>query len=104
MNGRNENSQHRLFLPVFLISLAVVGWFGFQTTHLVKERSNLATLKENQGPTHDNAVKLRAQLDTIAASTQKLADAGNPNAQAIVNALRQRGITTNPEAGPKPRP
>ena len=45
-----------------------------------------------------NAVKLRAQLDGIAGDTQRLADAGNANAQAIVNELRRRGVTINPDS------
>lgn len=97
-----ENTQHSIFLPILLTALAVVVWFGFQTTQLVKERAHLATLQTNQAPIHENAEKMRGQLDAIAAGAQKLADVGNPNAQAIVNALRQRGITINPEAKPNP--
>ena len=97
-----DNTQHSIFLPALLTALAVVVWFGFQTTQLVKERGNLATLKENQTATHQNAEKMRGQLDAIAAGAQRLADAGNPNAQAIVNALRQRGITINPAAKTTP--
>jgi len=98
----SEQTQHSLFLPALLTALAVVVWFAFQTTQLIKERGNLATLQENQEVTYENAQKMRAQLDAIAAGTQRLADAGNPNAQAIVNALRQRGITINPEVKPAP--
>lgn len=102
MTTMTEHTQHSLFLPALLTALAVVVWFGFQTTQLVKERTQLATLQANQTPTFENAEKMRGQLDAIAAGAQKLADAGNPNAQAIVNALRQRGITINPEAKPTP--
>lgn len=41
---------------------------------------------------------MRAQLDAIAAGTARLAQQGNVNAAQVVNALRARGITINPDA------
>ena len=98
----NEHRQQQasLFLPVLLIALALVVWFGFQARQLNQERTQLANLRVNQETTYQNAKKMRAQLDSLAAGTQKLASAGNKNAQAVVNALQQRGITINAEAKP----
>jgi uncharacterized protein HemX len=98
----NEHPQQHtnLFLPVLLIALALVVWFGFQANQLNQERSQLANLRINQETTYQNAQKMRAQLDSLAAGTQKLASAGNKNAQALVSALQQRGITINAEAKP----
>ena len=45
-----------------------------------------------------NAAKMRAQLDALAAETQRLADQGNPNSKILVDELRKRGITINPNA------
>lgn len=45
-----------------------------------------------------NAKKMRAQLDTIAAGTKRLADQGNANAQLIVQQLAKNGININPDA------
>jgi uncharacterized protein HemX len=86
------------FLPVLLIALAIVVGFGFQASQLYQERTNLANLRNNQETTFQNAQKMRGQLDALAAGTQKLAGSGNKNAQGVVNALQQRGITINPEA------
>lgn len=94
----NEQNNHSLFAPILLIALAVLVWSGFQSAQLFEERSNLANLRASQNVTYQNAQKMRAQLDSLAAGTQKLAIAGNKNAQAVVNALQQRGITINPEA------
>jgi cell division protein FtsL len=94
----NEQKQDRLFLPVLLLALAVVIWSTFQATQLFEERGNLEKLRSSQDATYQNAQKMRAQLDALATGTQKLASAGNKNAQAVVNALQQRGITINPEA------
>lgn len=94
----NEQNHSNLFVPMLLIALAVVFWSGFQTIQLYQERANLASLRTNQEAIHQNAQKMRAQLDALATGTQKLASAGNKNAQTVVNALQQRGITINPEA------
>ena len=96
----NEPQQTNFFLPVLLIALALVVWFGFQARQLNQERAQLASLRSNKDSTYTNAQKMRAQLDSLAAGTQKLASAGNKNAQTVVNALQQRGITINAEAKP----
>jgi hypothetical protein len=88
-----------VFLPVLLVTAALLIWFGFQTVQLIAERSQVETLQANQTPVFQNAQRMRRQLDTLAAGTQRLADGGNASAKAITDALRQRGITINPDAG-----
>ena len=85
---------------MLLASLAVLGWFGFQATQLVKERDALQTAYASQQQTVDNSAKLRASLDAIAADTQRLADGGNANAKLLVDELRKRGITISTTATP----
>lgn len=87
-----------LFVPMLLASLAVLGWFGFQATQLVKERDALQGAYASQQQTVDNSAKLRASLDAIAADTQRLADGGNANAKLLVDELRKRGITISTTA------
>ena len=93
----SEHSLHYGPFAPLLIGLATLAlWFGFQTTQLLKERENLATLRTNQTTIYGNAQKMRAQLDAIAAEVAKLAQAGNPNAAQLVNALKAKGITIDP--------
>lgn len=99
-----EQKPANPFVPVLLIALALVVWFGFQASQLWGERTQLANLRSSQEATYQNAQKMRAQLDSLAAGTQKLATAGNKNAQTVVNALNQRGITINPDAEAKKTP
>jgi Na+-translocating ferredoxin:NAD+ oxidoreductase RnfD subunit len=93
-------SEHSLhygpFAPLLIGLLTLTLWFGFQTTQLLKERESLATLRTNQTTIYGNAQKMRAQLDAIAAEVAKLAQAGNPNATQLVNALKAKGITIDP--------
>lgn len=95
-----EGEGYGSVLPILLGLLTLVIWFGFQTSQLLKERDNLKILGDNQATLYANAQKMRAQMDAIAAGTARLAQAGNPNAQQLVNALRARGITINPNATP----
>ena len=92
--------RESLFVPLFLILVTLVLWFGFQTYQLVKERGNLKTLQANQETMFNNAQKMRAQLDAIAAGTAHLAQQGNANAAQVVNALKAKGISINPNATP----
>ena len=88
------------FMPLLLGGLALLGWLGFQAQQLYVERQALQTAYASQQQTVDNSAKLRASLDTLAADTQRLADAGNPNARALVDELKKRGVTINPASTP----
>lgn len=87
-------------MPILVVSLALVLWFGFQTVMLVRESSALSTARDNQEAQVQAANKIRQALDAVARDTAKLADKGNPNARLIVDELRKRGVTINPDAPP----
>jgi regulatory protein YycI of two-component signal transduction system YycFG len=87
---RNTES---IFVPFCIGLSALVLWIGFQTVQLSQERSALSAASGNQAIVLGNAKKMRVQLDSIAAETAKLAQAGNQNAAQIVEALKQRGVT-----------
>ena len=91
-----------VFIPMCLLAAAWTLWSVFQMVMLFQEGSNLQALRANQEPTIQQAQKLRAQLDSIAAKTAELAAKGDPGAKTIVDALRQRGITINPNANQNP--
>ena len=89
------------FVPLLLAGLAVLGWLGFQAQQQYAERQILQSAYASQQQTVDSAGKLRASLDVLAADTQRLADSGNPNARALVDELKKRGVTIN-SASPPP--
>ena len=88
-------ASHSAFVPLLLGGLAVLGWLGFQVWQFNVERQALQAAYASQQQTVDGAAKLRASLDTLAADTQRLADAGNPNARTLVEELKKRGVTIN---------
>ena len=97
-----ERPSYSIFTPLVLLAAALVLWFAFQTVQLATERSELAAIKANQSTQVETATKIRIALDSLAASTQRLADAGNTNAQLIVNELQKRGVTINTSGNKKP--
>jgi hypothetical protein len=100
----SESKSYSPFWPLLLGTLAMLGWLGFQTQQLFNERQALQLGYASQQQTVDNAGKLRASLDALAADTQRMADGGNPNAKLLVDELRKRGITINAAAPAVTRP
>ena len=96
-------TNKRLALPVVVFALAVLAWFGFQTSQLLAERAQLNVAIAAQETQVKQAKKLRADLDALARDTAKLAAGGNANAQLLVDELRKRGVTINPNAPPPPQ-
>ena len=88
------------FVPLLLLTMALVAWVAFQTIQLVRERRDLLTARTNQEAPVQQAAKVRAQLDAVARSTAELAAKGNVNAGTIVQELAKRGITINLNAPP----
>jgi len=89
---------HSPFVPLLLGGLAMLGWLGFQVQQQLAERELLGTAHASQQQTVDNAGKLRASLDALAADTQRMAQAGNPSAKLLVDELARRGVTINATA------
>jgi hypothetical protein len=94
---------HSAFVPLLLGTLALIGWLGWQTSLLISDRETLQAAHAGQHQTVENAAKLRGSLDGLAADTQRLAEAGNGSAAALVAELKKRGITINPQAAVAPK-
>ena len=102
MSRRWAEHTRAVFVPWLLLALAFVVWLGFQTYQLASERQQLKLLRVGQDANLDAANKVRGSLDAVATSTAKLASEGNANARVIVEELRKRGITINPDDAAKP--
>ena len=102
--GRHRDREHRdarsPFLPILVVTVALLVWSVFQTTMLIIESNALTTNRENQEVQKKNADKVRQALDALARDTARLADRGNAGARLIVDELRKRGVTINPDAPP----
>jgi len=94
--GPAVNQSRSPFLPCTLLATAFVVWLAFQTWNLVGERSQLSLAYASQEPSTEQARKLRAALDTLAVTTQRLAGEGSVSARTVVDELAKRGVTINP--------
>jgi len=94
---RPDDARNDLFLPMLLMATALVGWFGMQAYALAGDRKQLTAIMTTQETQVAAALKIRTSLDSLAADTQRLANAGNVNARVIVEELRRRGVTINTE-------
>ncbi len=66
-------------------------------TQLLRERDSLDAARSSQERPMENSKKLRDQLDGLARETQLLANKGNAGAKLVVDELKKRGITINPD-------
>ena len=94
---RPRAQPHSAFVPVLLGTLALLLGLAWQSYQLLAEREGLQAAHGGQQQTVDNASKLRASLDALAADTQRLADTGNASAAVLVAELKKRGVTINPQ-------
>lgn len=89
-----------VFWPLLLVVLSGLIWMAFQMTAALNDRKALRDAYAQQQQTVDKSAQLRASLDALAADTHRLAEGGNPNARALVEELRRRGVTINPAGNP----
>ncbi|MGZ5091152.1 MAG: hypothetical protein ACXWCY_24280 [Burkholderiales bacterium] len=101
---RTRTQRWSPFIPLLILSVTYLAWSVFQTTQLVRERDALAAAHVGQEKLIQESQKLRERLDTLAKQTQLLANRGNKGAMVVVDELRKRGITINPETKPTPPP
>ena len=109
MNGASSRPAaaegHGAFVPLLLVVVAVLAWTVFQTTELLRQRDNLRAAHAAQEEALAQAQKIRAAADSLAGKTQKLAQAGNPNATLVIENLKRRGVTIDLSAKtPSPPP
>ncbi len=95
-DARIAPSTLSAFLPVLILGLVLLAWFGFQASQLNVERAAMRDAMASQEKTIQDSKKLRDSLDAIARGTAQLADGGNANARLIVDELKKRGITISP--------
>ncbi|RMF98091.1 MAG: hypothetical protein D6727_03920 [Gammaproteobacteria bacterium] len=87
-----------VFLPLLLLSWSIVTLAGLQLYSLLQERDDLASLEAQQASALEEAKKIRAQLRSLAVGAADLAQAGNPNAQRLLDELARQGVRVEPSS------
>ena len=100
MSGTDSTEEHRRapspYLPLLLTLVAFTGFLGFQTAELVQNRGAIAQTHKAQEQAYAESNKLRQQLNQLAGRTAALAQQGDANAKAIVEAFARQGVTFRP--------
>lgn len=92
--------EHSIYIPLLIGLVALVAFLGFQSVELWAVRGALDTQRESQSNAIEASQKMRQQLNTIASKTADLAQKGDPDAKALVDAYAKRGLQFVP-AKPK---
>jgi len=92
--------QPSVYIPLLIGLVALVGLLGFQAVELWQVRGALVAQRESQTTAIEASDKMRQQLITIASKTAELAQKGDPDAKAVVDAYAKRGLTF---VAPKPK-
>ena len=87
-------------LPLCLVLAALTIYFGFQTFHLLNERSNLTMVKTSQQAAIQEAQKVQVGFKTLVSRISELADKGHAGAKMVMEELLNRGVSTTPQASP----
>lgn len=85
-------------VPLLLGLLALLLSLAIQTALLVSERQALATATVAQGPAMAEGDRVRNRLEALLSGVSDLATAGNPTAQAAMQALGRQGVAYTPPA------
>ena len=85
-------------LPLIILLIALVLWFGFQTLQLASERANLGEARGHQEAAMQEAQKLRTQFESLINKTSELANKGHAGAKLVMEELQKRGMAAQPEA------
>jgi hypothetical protein len=92
--------QYSVYIPVLIGLVALVGLLAFQGVELWQNHGGLIAQREGQNSAIEASDKLRLQLRTIAGKTADLAQKGDPDAKAVVDAYAKRGLQFLPPKAP----
>jgi hypothetical protein len=95
-NGKITPAQ--ILMPVGILSLVVFVFLGFQFVEILHDRQNMHQAMEQQQQPLTDALKVQQQLNALAIGTQKLADKGDKDAEAIIQRMNKLGIKVNANA------
>jgi hypothetical protein len=92
---------HSVYIPVLIGLVALVGFLAFQGVELVQVRGALKGQREGQNAAYQASEKERQRFGMIASKTADLAQKGDADAKAIVDAYAKRGLQFVPTTKPK---
>lgn len=95
-----ERPSVSAFVPLLLLGLVLLAWFGYQATVAMADRDVIRIATAGQDRQVDESRKLRAAFETLYRGARQLADGGNDNARLVVDELKKRGVGLDGAAPP----
>lgn len=90
----DTNNQWQL--PVLTLAVALTLFLSFHVQQVLREQANLKQVFAAQEQPLAQAKDMQQRLDRLAVGTLRLAEGGNENAKALVERLKQAGVTITP--------
>lgn len=84
------------FPTLILLTISVLALSGFFLYQAMSERGSLLATLAAQEKSLEQAQHVKERLDSLASATAKLADEGDPGAQAIIKGMKNLGISVRP--------
>ncbi len=84
------------WLPLIIVVVSFFILMAFETGHAIRDRSALSDLRRSQEPTVQESIRLRQQLETLAAKTAQLAADGDEGAKTVADQMKRQGVTLTP--------
>jgi hypothetical protein len=84
------------WLPLIIVVVSFFILMAFETGHAIRERGALSDLRRSQEPTVQESIRLRQQLETLAAKTAQLAADGDEGAKTVADQMKRQGVTLTP--------
>lgn len=89
--------QHNQWqLPVLTLAVSLTLFLAFHVQQVLREQDNLKQVFAAQEQPLAQAKDMQQRLDRLAVGTLRLAEGGNENAKALVEKLKQAGVTITP--------
>src|SRR5512139_469339 len=102
-DGVSQPAATNSNLPMVIILVALVIYFGFQTFSLLGERGNLGQVKTSQENALQEAQKIQSQFRTLVTGAGELADKGHAGAKMVMEGLQRQGMgMAGPAKSPAP--
>ncbi len=92
MSNQSSERSFSPYLPLFLLALALLTNFGFQTFVLVNEAEQLKTAIAGQQKALEEGQAMRGKMQELASHALALADRGNENAALLIDAMRKKRV------------
>jgi hypothetical protein len=84
------------WLPAILVIVSFFILMAFETGHAIHDRGALSDLRRAQEQSVQESIRLRQQLETLAAKTAQLAADGDDGAKSVVDQMKRQGVTLSP--------